>query len=40
MDALIPREELIEPKYKNRKPIGFRVKERHAKYIIRHKRDN
>ena len=32
--------ELIEPKYKNRKPIGFRVQERYAKYIVRHKRDS
>ncbi len=32
--------ELIEPRYKNRKPIGYRIQERHAKYIIRNKRDN
>ncbi len=32
--------ELIEPRYKNRKPIGYRVQERYAKYFNRHKRNN
>jgi hypothetical protein len=32
--------ELIEPAYKNRKPIGYRVKERREKYLTKHKRNN
>lgn len=29
--------ELIEPAYKNRKPIGYRIKERHEQYLIRNR---
>lgn len=29
--------ELIEPTYKNRKPIGFRIKERRERYFAKHK---
>ena len=32
--------ELIEPAYKNRKPIGFRVKERRERYLTKYKRNN
>lgn len=32
--------ELIEPAYKNRKPIGYRVKERREKYLTKHKRNS
>lgn len=32
--------ELIEPTYKNRKPIGYRINERREKYLVRHKRNN
>jgi len=32
--------ELIEPTYKNRKPIGYRIKERHEKYLAKYKRNN
>lgn len=29
--------ELIEPTYKNRKPIGYRIKERRERYIAKNK---
>ncbi|MCD4791196.1 MAG: ORF6N domain-containing protein [Bacteroidales bacterium] len=32
--------ELIEPTYKNRKPIGYRINERREKYLAKHKRNN
>ena len=32
--------ELIEPAYKNRKPIGFRIKERRERYFAKNKRSN
>lgn len=31
--------ELIEPTYKNRQPLGYRIKEHHERYIIKNKRD-
>ena len=31
--------ELIEPAYKNRQPIGYRIKERRERYLIRNKAD-
>ena len=29
--------ELVEPAYKNRKPIGYRLKERHERYLAKNK---
>ncbi len=31
--------ELIEPNYKNRKPLGFRIKEHRERYFIKNQRD-